>query len=31
MGPGVTEHHDHELVERLREGDESAFAELIDM
>jgi RNA polymerase sigma-70 factor (ECF subfamily) len=27
----VTEHHDHELVERLREGDESAFAELINM
>jgi RNA polymerase sigma-70 factor (ECF subfamily) len=27
----VTEHHDHELVERLREGDESAFAELIEM
>jgi RNA polymerase sigma-70 factor, ECF subfamily len=26
----VTESHDHELVERLREGDESAFAELID-
>jgi RNA polymerase sigma-70 factor, ECF subfamily len=26
----VTESRDHELVERLREGDESAFAELID-
>jgi RNA polymerase sigma-70 factor (ECF subfamily) len=26
----VTESHDHELVERLRAGDESAFAELID-
>ena len=26
----MTESHDHELVQRLREGDESAFAELID-
>jgi len=26
----MTESHDHELVQRLREGDESAFVELID-
>src|SRR5512138_3907999 len=26
----MTESHDQELVQRLREGDESAFAELID-
>jgi RNA polymerase sigma-70 factor, ECF subfamily len=27
----MTESHDHQLVEQLRDGDESAFAELIDM
>jgi RNA polymerase sigma-70 factor (ECF subfamily) len=27
----MTQSHDHELVERLRDGNESAFAELIDM
>src|SRR5206468_12707343 len=29
-GRRMTESHDNELVQRLRDGDESAFAELID-